>query len=459
MYEPPQFDPRDDVGLHAQEEGIALTPPDGAGSRIVDPGPVSDPDGESMPESLHLFEGYGIELEYMLVDRETLAVAPLCDRILAAEAGCTVTELERGPIAWSNELAAHVIELKTNGPTPRLDVSKAQDFVADLRHLDALAAEHGVRVLPTAMHPLMNPARDTTLWSHDGKPVYGAYDRIFGCHGHGWSNLQSCHLNLPFCGDDEFHRLHSAIRPVLALLPGLAASSPIVEGRVGGVLDTRLRVYCENQRRLPSIMGRVIPEPISTARDYYARILEPMYREIAPYDPDGLLRNEWLNSRGAIARFDRSAIEIRLLDVQETPVADIAIVRLVAEVVRALCNERWVSLDELDALSTLMLRDVLEQGIEVAEHAVVTEPALLRALGYEDRQATVEELWTHLAETLLLDTLPEQGVRSALVTILGRGTLASRIVRAVGRRPTPARIVEVYRALADCALEGHLFTP
>ncbi|MCA9710990.1 MAG: glutamate--cysteine ligase [Myxococcales bacterium] len=412
-----------------------------------------------MADPLHLFDGYGIELEYMLVDRDTLRVAPVCDRVLAAEAGETVTELERGPIAWSNELAAHVIELKTNGPTARIDAAKAQDFIADLRRVDALAAEYGARVLPTAMHPLMDPARDTTLWSHDGKPIYGAYDRIFGCHGHGWSNLQSCHLNLPFCGDDELHRLHAAIRPVLALLPGLAASSPLVEGQMSGVLDTRLRVYCENQRRLPAIMGRVIPEAVTSAEEYQQQILEPMYRQIAPFDPDGLLQNEWLNSRGAIARFDRGAVEIRLLDVQESPVADLAICRLVAEVVRALASERWVSLAELDALSTVMLRDVLEQGIEMAEHAVVTEEALLRALGYEDRQATVEELWTHLAEVLLLDSMPEQGLRSSRVTILGRGTLASRILRAVGRRPSAERIVEVYRTLADCALEGHLFLP
>jgi hypothetical protein len=28
-------------------------------------------------------------------------------------------------------------------------------------------------------------------------------------------------------------------------------------------------------------------------------VLAPMYAEIAPYDPAGTLRHEWLNSRGA----------------------------------------------------------------------------------------------------------------------------------------------------------------
>ncbi|MCX4244084.1 carboxylate-amine ligase [Paraliomyxa miuraensis] len=412
-----------------------------------------------MASHLHLFAAYGIELEYMLVDRQTLAVAPVCDRVLAAEAGEPVTELERGPIGWSNELAAHVIELKTSGPTTRLDADKAADFTKDLRRVDELAATFGARVLPTAMHPLMDPARETILWSHEGKPVYAAYDRIFGCSGHGWSNLQSCHLNLPFHGDQELHRLHSAIRPVLTLLPGLAASSPIVEGKVTGVLDTRLQVYRNNQRKLGSIIGKVVPEAVTSAHDYEEHILKPMYREIAPLDPEGLLQHEWLNSRGAIARFDRGAIEIRLLDVQETPRADLAIARLVAETVRALAEQRWVPLTELDRLSTTMLAGVLDQTITRAEHAVVESEPLLRALGYDGHQATVEELWTHLAESLLLDRLPAEGLRGALVTILGRGTLASRITKAVGPKPSEQRIIEVYGALADCALEGQLFVP
>jgi glutamate---cysteine ligase / carboxylate-amine ligase len=408
-----------------------------------------------MNAPLHLFDAYGVELEYMLVDRETLVVKPVCDRVLAAEAGRPVAELSRGTIGWSIELAAHVLELETNVLTTRLDADKAQDFTKDLRRVDELAAEHGARVLPTAMHPLMDPARDTTVWRDD--PIYAAFDRIFGCAGHGWSNLQSCHLNLPFHGDDEFHRLHAAIRSVLPLLPGLAASSPLAEGRITGMLDTRLQVYRENQRKLGSIIGKVIPEAVTSAHEYDEQILRPMYREIAPLDPEGLLQHEWLNFRGAAAHFDRGTIQIRLLDAQETPRADLAIVRLVAETVRALAEERWVPLHELDRLSTNMLADLLDKTITRAEHAVVMSEPLLRALGYHGHQATVQELWTHLAESLLLEQLPPQGLKGALETILNRGTLATRILEAVGSQPTERRIIEVYGQLADCALEGQLF--
>ncbi len=411
-----------------------------------------------MNAPLHLFDAYGVELEYMLVDRETLAVKPICDRVLAAEAGAAVSELERGNIAWSIELAAHIVELQTAVPTTRLDGDKAHDFTQDLRRVDELAAEHGARVLPTAMHPLMDPSRDTTLWPSEEHPVYAAFDRIFGCAGHGWSNLQSCHLELPFHGDQEFHSLHAAIRPVLSLLPGLAASSPIVEGQVTGLLDTRLQVYRDNQRELGTVIGKFIPEAVTTAQDYDEQILRPLYRQIAPLDPDGVLQHEWFNFRGAVARFDQGIIQIRLLDIQETPRADMAIVRLVAQVVRALAEERWVPLHELDRMSTTKLGSMLDQAITKGEHAVVESEPLLRALGYDGHQASLQELWAHLAEQLVLEQLPPGGQREALEMILREGTLATRILKAVGPAPTEPRIIEVYRRLADCALEGQMFT-
>lgn len=413
-----------------------------------------------MSTRLHLFEGYGVELEYMLVDRETLAVAPICDRILAAATGepLGVTEVEDGPIGWSNELSLHVLEVKTNGPVPALDDGVAEAFLVDLRRIEGLAEQHGARLLPTAMHPTMDPATDTVLWPHDGRPIYATYDRVFGCRGHGWSNLQSCHLNLPFGNAEEFGRLHLAIRAVLPLLPGLAASSPVVEGALTGHADTRLRVYADNQRRIASIIGDVIPEAVDSPQAYQTEILEPMYRDVAPHDPDGILQHEWLNSRGAIARFERDAIEIRLLDVQETPVADVAIARLVAEAVRALTEERWVGIGALKTLPGPDLRRVLDSAMTSAEEAVVDVPPLLSAFGLSEGRLSVGEVWTALHETLLLDELPRgSGLAGALKTIAAKGPLSRRILGALGRRPDRAKIDAVYRAVGDCLTEGRLF--
>src|SRR6185295_13392375 len=105
----------------------------------------------------------------------------------------------------------------------------------------------------------------------------------------------------------------------------LAASSPIYEGRHHGWLDGRLFHYVANQRRLPTIIGGVIPEPVGSEAEYREKIHAPMFKEIAPHDPEGMLQEEWLNSRAAIARFERSAIEIRCMDTQENPRADLAL--------------------------------------------------------------------------------------------------------------------------------------
>jgi glutamate---cysteine ligase / carboxylate-amine ligase len=209
---------------------------------------------------LGLFEGFGIEMEFMIVDRESLVVRPIADLLLrdADGGGAWVEDVERGPIAWSNEIVGHLVELKTNGPASQLAGLDAA-FHADVSAANELLAKHGAMLLGTAAHPLMDPATETRLWAHGGGEIYAAYDRIFGCSGHGWSNLQSTHLNLPFADDEEFGRLHAAIRLVLPLIPALAASSPFLDGRFTGYLDARLETYRHNQARIPSLTGRSSP--------------------------------------------------------------------------------------------------------------------------------------------------------------------------------------------------------
>lgn len=406
---------------------------------------------------LPLFAGYGIELEYMIVDRESLAVLPVADRILRTEEGEIADELEEGPLCWSNELASHVIELKTNGPVPSLS-GLAEVFSGHVGRVNALLAPLGGRLMPSGMHPLMDPARETRIWPHGNRTVYETYDRIFGCGGHGWSNLQCVHLNLPFSGDSEFGRLHAAVRLLLPILPSLAASSPLVEGRVTGILDNRLETYRTNQEKIPSITGRVIPEPVFTRREYRERILKPIYRDLAPHDPDGILRNEWVNSRGAIARFDRSTIEIRLLDMQECPAADLAVVSLVLSALKGLVHEVHAPFAEQREWEVLPLERILLATIREGEAARIEDRSYLGMFGYPAKRATAAELWRHLACSGDAELLPpDKEVRSAAEAILSEGPLARRILRALGGSPSPKRIREVCRALCGCLEEGRVF--
>ncbi len=412
----------------------------------------------SSPARLNLFEGYGVELEYMIVDRQTLNVQPICDRLIHDVVQRYDAEIEMGELCWSNELPLHVVELKTNGPVKSLDGLDAlfQRHVADV---NARLEPHGAQLMPTATHPWMDPFAEMKLWPHEYSPVYEAFNRIFDCRGHGWANLQSVHLNLSFNGDAQFARLHAAIRLILPILPALAASSPIMDGRTTAHRDHRLEVYRHNARRVPQVSGRVIPEPLFTAAAYDEGIFQPLYRAIAPYDPDQILQEEWLNARGAIARFDRGAIEIRVLDIQECPRADLAILRAVCAVIGALIDQRWIGLEEQMSWPIDPLEKILLETIAHGESAVIADGAYRRALGVDGkRPMTAGELWAALLEDVLF-TAPgcDRSLAEALRIILQRGTLATRIVNAIGRDPERSAIEGVYRQMCDCLRTGQMF--
>jgi glutamate---cysteine ligase / carboxylate-amine ligase len=407
-----------------------------------------------MPAALHAFAGYGIELEYMIVDRQTLAVLPIADTLLQAAAAGTPSEVNRGRFGWSNEIVLHLVEIKNSRPDPALEPIAA-GFQAEVDAINRLLQPMGARLMPTAMHPWMDPASETRLWPHDQAPIYQAYDRVFGCSQHGQANLQSMHLNLPFANDGEFARLHAAARLVLPILPALAASSPIVDGRPGGHLDSRMAAYRTAVRRVPSVIGEVIPDTINSRADYEAQVLAPMYRDIAPLDPEGVLRHEWLNARGAIPRFERSALEIRVIDVQECPHADLAIAAAATAVIRSLYDDKWSPPAMQRAFATDRLAKILADCIRDADQAVIDDAGYLRLLGLSDRQYRAGELWRHLVtrtglnrSTFWVETLN---------VMLDHGPLARRILRALSPDFTQSRLHEVYAALCDCLEGGRMF--
>ena len=194
------------------------------------------------PRTYHLFDCIGIELEYIVVHHENLDVMPVTDRLLKSVSGEWSADVEMGPITWSNELVAHVMEMKVAAPVPSLD-GLGRTFGASVREANTRLADLGANLMPTGAHPWMDPEKDARLWPHEGAEIYAAFDGIFGCRTHGWTNLQSMHINLPFANDDEFGRLHAAIRLLLPILPALAASSPFLDGRFGGLLDGRIEAY------------------------------------------------------------------------------------------------------------------------------------------------------------------------------------------------------------------------
>jgi gamma-glutamyl:cysteine ligase YbdK (ATP-grasp superfamily) len=389
----------------------------------------------------------------MIVDSETLSVRPISDELLRSVSGSYESEVAFGEIAWSNELALHVVELKTNGPAPVLRPLDGyfQDHVG---RINRLLAGFGARLLPTGMHPWMDARAEFRQWPHEYDVVYATFDRIFGCAGHGWANLQSTHINLPFANDKEFGALHAAIRLVLPIIPGIAASSPFVDGRYTGILDSRLKHYAGNAVLVPSVTGVIVPEPIFTMAEYREGLLEHIYADLAPLDPAGILRHEWVNARGSIARFDRMALEIRLLDVQECPAADLAVVAVVVAATRALVNEVWCSARQQRRWDHRELAAILSLTIQNADGAVIENRRFLEGFGFPERgRVRCLDLWQHIAESALTDCELSLGSRLALRTIFEQGSLARRIATATANGGNDA-LFPTYARLADCLAAG-----
>ncbi len=405
---------------------------------------------------LHLFAAFGVELEYMVVDQQTLDVRPIADLLFRDFSGTQVSDVDNGPIAWSNELTAHVVEVKTNGPTADL-LQASEDFHSNIVLINRILARHGAMLLPGAAHPWMDPLREMVLWPHDAHEIYALYNRIFDCRGHGWANLQSSHLNLPFSGDAEFARLHSAVRLLLPLLPALTASSPLLDGAPTGWLDSRLKVYLHNQDRLPALTGRLIPEAVCSEREYEERIFAPIMAAIRPFDPEGIMDKYFLNARGAIARFDRGAIEIRILDVQECPLADCSIARLIVETLRELAAAPSSEADPQGQVDTEMLRDLFLRVIKTGGETVVADPAYLRLLGLGEGAMPVTRIWRTFLERCCAILAPAS--RQALELILREGCLATRIMRGLEGDYRRENLQRLYRQLAAALEHNSLYLP
>lgn len=397
-----------------------------------------------------IFSVTGVEIEYMLVDRQTLQILPIADKVIQALSGFDTieNEIELGNIGVSNELALHVLELKSLQPVKDLVALEAQLQAVHQQIQQLLSQRFDASLLPTGAHPWLVPDENVALWPHGSREIYHAFDRIFNCAGHGWVNLQSVHINLPFSNDSEFAQLHSAIRLLMPIIPALTASTPFIEGKFTGHFDSRLQFYGGNQQKLPAISGKVIPEFIQSQEEYHDTILSPIYHAIAPYDPDNLLQEEWLNSRGAIARFDRSAIEIRIVDTQESLRQDLACVSAIVAVLKYLVEhtERYLQ----NPLELNGLCDVYQSCISYGMNAIL--PASYAQQYGLTNQVTARQLWQYLLEQSAW-FIPEQ-YQTAVKNIITDGNLAERLVRCYHK---DFQLPKLYQQLASLTKSNGYF--
>jgi gamma-glutamyl:cysteine ligase YbdK (ATP-grasp superfamily) len=298
------------------------------------------------------------------------------------------------------------------------------------------------------MHPLMTPAA-TEIWPRGNRRIYATYARLFGIRSHGWLNVQSCQVNLPFGSPEDAVCMHNAAACLVAYLPALAASSPLVEGRRGPALSSRMVFYARNQLRIPEITAGVIPEYVESLEAYRRRILGGIYGALRRVRGTELLRHEWVNSRGAILRFDRKAMEVRVVDLQECPKMDVAIAAYVRAVLTAMSRRIAAGELELPTRAALLAdhRSAVRRGLDA--------PVSTRISRSKGAPRTARSLLGALLEEA--GDVVRANERPYLELVAGRierGNLAERIRHRTDGPRTAARrratIRAVYTELMDC---------
>ncbi|ABR55318.1 glutamate--cysteine ligase GCS2 [Methanococcus vannielii SB] len=270
----------------------------------------------------------GTEHEYSINDFNFKAM-PISDVIIKEITGKIQNEFFLDTIGISKELQKHVIEFKPKMPSGSIkDLEKMlYDGMKDFHS----RTNNCYNLMGLGMHPLLD-LNGTAFWDHDEREVFDTYDRVFNLKQHGWLNIQSIQVNVSYSSEDDMVLKHNKIRTMIPYLVALTASSPMVEGKLTKYADNRLIYYKENQKEIPEITGKIIPEPLLKSSDY-EDLLEKMYMELKEKEAQ-VLCQEWVNSRGLIVRRERKCVEIKAMDEQESIHADMAISALINCLIR-----------------------------------------------------------------------------------------------------------------------------
>lgn len=401
-----------------------------------------------------LFSSWETAIDYQIVHRDTLAVMPLAPMVLEKNGSSGPDGLNNGLLNWSVSHQPHVLRLRTVAPVNNLNTLD-NAYADDLRQIGLTLETYNAIIVPGGMHPTMDPFRDQVK-DHPKNEKERYYRELFGCAGHAWVNQCPTKISLPFPDDEAFGRLHAAVRIVLPIIPALCASSPLVEGRCNGMRDNRLRYLRTRYMNFPAVGGKMIPEPVFGEKKYREQIHGSIARELIGTIAEGKIDPAQLNNRAAVPDFDRRSLEIRIMEPQECPAAEMAIIKLVTELIKALTEEKFITFEEQVEARMEILCGVLADTIEQGGSAEVFSSEYLSFFGMNE-VSSVSGIWRRIFEKLSMDPLkPLALYEKELSVILDQGCLADRIITVLGEKPHPEAIRQLWLRLADCIRQNKL---
>jgi len=389
-----------------------------------------------------------LTLHYQIVHRDDLSLYPAADMALSLAAG----ELERrvclGGADWLGGLACHGLGFAV--PDALGCDALAGALTAQTARANEILGPLGGRLLPGGSHPFMDPARETWIWNHDQAEVFSVLDRICNLKRQAWSNQAYASLGVPCADALDFGRTFAALRLLSALIPALAASSPLTDGVDRGRFSERVLASCDRSQNVSGLPSGLLPGPAATPDEYRDKEHGPLLEALARLDPDGLLTPEHLALRGLRFDADSLTVLLDLCDLQECPRADLAVSELVLHALdRLRAGDAVAGEQPSQAALEALLHDTASLGPE----AVIEEASILRALSLGTRPITAGQAWRELTQGCRL----EPAVAEAAALLAAKGTLAGRIRRELGADQSLGNIRRVYGRLCDCLAGDTLF--
>ena len=185
--------------------------------------------GESSPYSI------GVEEELMVLDAETLRLAPRAAELIAASRGSAL------PGTLKAELFASALELNTEiCASP----AEAEEALRELRAAaNRFAEERGLRLAAAGSHPTSRP-EDEVIADESRYAEFVAYAGV-SARRQGVSGLH-VHVGMP-SAEACFHALEGVL-PWLPVVLALSANSPYLRGEETGMQSNRAEVLAQLPR-------------------------------------------------------------------------------------------------------------------------------------------------------------------------------------------------------------------
>ena len=185
----------------------------------------------------------GVEEELMILDGETLELAPGVRTLLKAAEGVEL------PGRLKTELFATMLEVNTS------PCERAEDALATLRELRTaavgLAAACGFCLAAAGSHPVSVPEEQEVV----DEPRYLEFVAYAGVSARR-QGVQGLHVHVGMPDAGSCLRVLEAVLPWLPLLLAVSANSPYLSGRATGLASTRAEVLAQLPRHgAPPVFG------------------------------------------------------------------------------------------------------------------------------------------------------------------------------------------------------------